>query len=140
MKAEPAPQKRTLNGEDGRFVPGNNGNPGGRPKGLAKRVRELVGNDGETLAEFMLEILNNPAEKTKERMDAATWLADRGWGKAAQHAPIDDGDPLDLDDVDRVIEQAVDELAERRQTTVVSKTANGTVGGTSTNGTTPPDR
>jgi Family of unknown function (DUF5681) len=28
------------------FMPGESGNPGGRPKGLARRVRELVGDDG----------------------------------------------------------------------------------------------
>jgi hypothetical protein len=32
-------------------MPGVSGNPGGCPKGLSRRVRELVGDDGEAIAE-----------------------------------------------------------------------------------------
>ena len=32
------------------FTPGMSGNPGGCPKGLARRVRELVGDDGHAIA------------------------------------------------------------------------------------------
>jgi hypothetical protein len=31
------------------FMPGRSGNPGGRPKSLAKATRELVGEDGMKL-------------------------------------------------------------------------------------------
>jgi Family of unknown function (DUF5681) len=31
------------------FMPGQSGNPGGRPKSLAKATRELVGEDGMKL-------------------------------------------------------------------------------------------
>ena len=37
------------------FLPGQSGNPGGRPKGLARRVREVVGDNGELILGFMLE-------------------------------------------------------------------------------------
>ena len=65
------------------FMPGQNGNPGGRPKGLSRRVRELVGDDGHEIAGFMFEVLSNEKERTADRMEAAKWLADRGFGKAA---------------------------------------------------------
>ena len=39
------------------FVPGVSGNPGGRPKGLARTVREMVGEDGSLVAEFMLSVM-----------------------------------------------------------------------------------
>jgi hypothetical protein len=40
----------TLGGVTGRgFTPGVSVSPGGRPKGLARRVRELVGDNGEKL-------------------------------------------------------------------------------------------
>jgi hypothetical protein len=64
------------------FCPGKSGNPGGRPKGLRRRVQELVGPDGEAIVAYMVEIMQNPAERTRDRMDAARWLADRGFGKA----------------------------------------------------------
>lgn len=40
------------------FLLGQSGNPGGRAKGLQRRVRELVGDDGERIAAFLLDVLN----------------------------------------------------------------------------------
>jgi hypothetical protein len=71
------------------FLPGRSGNPGGRPKGLARRVRELVGEDGELILEFMLEVLGDETARTADRLQAAMWLADRGFGKAVQAVEID---------------------------------------------------
>jgi Family of unknown function (DUF5681) len=54
----------TLGGVTGRgFLPGQSGNPGGRPKGLARRVRELVGNDGEAIVTFMVEVMHFDGDK-----------------------------------------------------------------------------
>ncbi len=64
------------------FPKGVSGNPGGRPKGLARYVRELVGDDGRRIADFMLEVLDDETERTETRLKAAGWLADRGFGKA----------------------------------------------------------
>ena len=64
------------------FAPGVSGNPGGRPKGLSRRVRELVGEDGGAIAEYMLEVMNDERARTADRIEAAKWLADRGFGKA----------------------------------------------------------
>src|SRR5439155_15128273 len=64
------------------FPKGVSGNPGGRPKGLARYVRELVGDDGRRIADFMLSVLDDETERTETRIQAATWLADRGFGKA----------------------------------------------------------
>jgi hypothetical protein len=76
------------------FKPGQSGNPGGRPKSLANRVRELVGDDGEQLARFMLDILNDEAVPRKERIDAATWLADRGWGRPTTTIATEAAEPV----------------------------------------------
>jgi hypothetical protein len=44
---------KTAGGVTGRgFVEGQSGNPGGRPKGLARATRELVGDDGLKIAQF----------------------------------------------------------------------------------------
>lgn len=64
------------------FPKGVSGNLRGRPKGLAKYVRELVGDDGRCIADFMLGVVENESERTETRMQAAQWLADRGFGRA----------------------------------------------------------
>ena len=66
------------------FLPGHSGNPGGRPRGLARRVRELVGDNGELILEFMVDVLGDETARTADRLQAAKWLADRGFGKAVQ--------------------------------------------------------
>ena len=64
------------------FTPGVSGNPGGRPKGLSRRVRELVGEDGEAIAEDMLSVMNDERARTADRIEAGKWLANRGFGTA----------------------------------------------------------
>jgi hypothetical protein len=80
------------------FRPVVSGNPGGRPRGLGRRVRELVGNDGEAIAKFMFDVMAAPSNRTSERMEAAKWLADRGFGKALRTEPaaFDWRDEIDL--------------------------------------------
>lgn len=75
-------------GVSGRFLPGNNANPGGRPKGLAALVRAET-KDGAELVAYMLNVLRAPKQPTALRMLAAQWLADRGFGKAVQTVELD---------------------------------------------------
>jgi hypothetical protein len=67
-------------------------------------VRQLVGDDGQAIADYMFAVLTSEAEKTSDRMAAATWLADRGFGRA-NHAAIDEAprwpdlDEMELEDL-----------------------------------------
>lgn len=68
---------------------GQSGNPGGRPKGLEKRVRELVDFDKITLAlqdialgKLPPGITGETTVKIKDRIEASKVLYDRGFGKA----------------------------------------------------------
>jgi len=70
------------------FAPGQSGNPGGRPKGFVPLIRQCT-RDGEELVTFVLKVfrgesINKHVPKLKERIEAATWLADRSFGKPVQ--------------------------------------------------------
>ena len=74
---------------DGRWVKGAaSPNPGGRAKGFAALIRERS-NDGQTLVDFAFrvvegETIDGEKPNLKIRMQAAQWLADRGWGRPVQ--------------------------------------------------------
>jgi Family of unknown function (DUF5681) len=101
---------RTTGGVTGKgFMPGQSGNPRGRPKGLAKATRELVGEDGMALAELWWDIARDETRRDRDRLEASRLLADRGWGKAPTYAAIEEGDSLDL----AALEQAAEEFRAR---------------------------
>jgi len=90
------PQNRDLTG---RFLAGQSGNPGGRPKGFREQIKVSTA-DGNELVEVVLGVLRDQNASNRERMEAATWLADRGFGKPA---PVRDDNPLGIGDFTIVI-------------------------------------
>jgi uncharacterized protein DUF5681 len=86
------------------FKPGRSGNPGGRPRGLSRATRDLVGEDGMAIVELWWQIALDPLQRTRDRLEASKLLADRGWGKAAVFAP-QEGDPFDLEEVEAAAEE-----------------------------------
>src|SRR5688572_2835611 len=66
-----------------KWKPGQSGNPGGRPKSLATVIRERVGNDGSTLAEWFnrVRLGEEPGFSSRERLEAGKWLSAHGFGQ-----------------------------------------------------------
>lgn len=86
------------------FQKGNSGNPGGRPKGLAKLVRDILGPSGmadviraqhkialghHPLADELGEAA--PVVHSRECTGAATWLRDSGFGRPQQSMDLTSG-------------------------------------------------
>ena len=72
--------------ETGRFVLGNKSGHG-RLKGLASLVRAQT-RDGADLVQFYVGIFGGDYP-VHFRMEAAAWLADRGFGRSVQSSEID---------------------------------------------------
>ncbi len=81
--------------DNGRFQEGQSGNPGGRPKGFGSLIRDHTG-EGEELVLFMLRVFRGQVRglKAKDRIHAASWLADRAFGKPPLPMSENVGGPL----------------------------------------------
>ena len=54
-------------------------------------MRELVGEDGSVVAEFMLSVMGDERARTRDRLEAGKWLADRAFGRSVQALDVDLG-------------------------------------------------
>jgi hypothetical protein len=107
-----------------RFRKGQSGNPGGRPKGIARITRELLGDDGEAAVRFLAAVmdggplLDGAVPSVSERITAKL-LIERGWGRAPEFAPVEDRDPLELrggdEDLAASFDRRMDELGAKRR-------------------------
>src|SRR4051812_20203347 len=80
---------------DSQFRSGQSGNPGGRPKG-ERSVREIAQQHTAAAMETLVTVMQTG--KNSERVQAATALLDRGWGKPTQSVEMS-GDRTTLVDL-----------------------------------------
>lgn len=103
-RKKPGSRRKAGKANAGSFKPGRSGNPAGRPPGgagLAAYIREQT-KDGVELVALHLDVLRGTAEgdvmteggvrsigpSIKDRQASAAWLADRGFGKAAEQLEV----------------------------------------------------
>jgi hypothetical protein len=89
-------KQRPVGGRSGKgFLPGQSGNPGGRPKEIGQ-VRDLA-RQHTTLAVKTLVHVMQHGTKDAARVAAAQALLDRGWGRPQQTMDVDGGVKLIID-------------------------------------------
>ena len=79
------PESRT---STGRFLPGVSGNPGGRAK-TDERVKKALRAATLDAAKTLIEIMKDAEQPGKVRIQAASIILDRVYGKPGQHVDID---------------------------------------------------
>lgn len=72
------------NRNSGRFVKGVSGNPGGRPK-VIENVRDLARQHTEEAIKTLVAVVKSPKASDSAKVQAATALLDRAWGKPHQY-------------------------------------------------------
>jgi hypothetical protein len=83
-----------------KWIKGQSGNPGGRPKTVGI-VQDLARQHTANALEVLLVIMNDPDAPAAARVSAAAQLLDRGHGKPAQRSDVNltnDIDPNELSD------------------------------------------
>jgi hypothetical protein len=72
---------------------GVSGNPGGRRSGFVGEIRRQT-KDGQELVRFAVRVLRDEHADLRTRMDACSWLADRGFGRPSQVLGLELAEPM----------------------------------------------
>lgn len=97
-KTKPAGRLRTARDQrvptGRRFVPGQSGNPGGRPAGERALLQKLYGEDGRKVYERLEGLRADRKTPRKLRAEIDMFIIERLFGRAQQHVEVEGGASL----------------------------------------------
>lgn len=103
MRVDGKEPQRLVGGITGKgFKPGQSGNPGGMPKGVGD-VKALARQHTSTAMEALVSIAGDPEKPPAARVQAASVILDRGWGKSIQPVDLNDKRPLSQVPAERLV-------------------------------------
>jgi hypothetical protein len=76
------------------FLPGQSGNPGGRPRSEKKLLEAMYGDNGQHLYRDLDAIRQSPKTAPKLKVQIARFLIERLHGRPQQHVEVDAGASL----------------------------------------------
>jgi hypothetical protein len=76
------------------FLPGQSGNPGGRPKSEKKLLQSLYGDDGEKVYARLEVLYHHPKTPAKLKAQIDFFIIERLHGRAQQRVEVDGGASL----------------------------------------------
>ena len=99
------------------FQKGQSGNPGGRPKVTlddGRSLSDIAKEHTKSAVEALVSVLNDKASQASARVQAATALLDRGWGRPHQTTMATSAQMSLADELDAAVKREEARLKESR--------------------------
>lgn len=99
-RSTPASQRlkttaKQLGGVTGKgFLPGQSGNPGGRPRSERKLLQEMYGEAGEQVYRRLEALRSHPKTAVRLKVQIDCFIIERLHGRAQQHVEVEGGTSL----------------------------------------------
>ena len=93
-----------------KFVKGESGNPGGRPKGEGE-IREIARQHTDAAIKTLVRVMSNKDASHGAQVAAASALLDRGWGRPQQNIKAEGFDISDA--IQKISERMREQAAEQ---------------------------
>ncbi len=93
------------------WKPGQSGNPGGRPKSFASKIRDETKGLEKQIQRMIEFSLGMHGATVQNQIDATKWIADRSHGKAVETSVMVEADARELEEPLQIATESLEALA-----------------------------